>query len=193
MPFGRMPSRFVSLRLFREKPARFGSCPQSHFRAASAAAPHTSALLLLLLHLSSHIPPAGMKLLSLHIFRRSGPKPFVMTYCFDLSSLSFWQRPTAKEVALFVCREVVARLPAGMQDFTTFFCRLIVANAAGGFDSFQHKSFICHVRITDEFSAACTTDEEYPNRVALEFLGIAIRKFAEIYPSVTSTLPEGQV
>lgn len=63
-----------------------------------------------------------MKLYSLYIFRRpsEGGKPSVLTSCIDMSSFSFFQRGSVKEITLFVSREIVARLPEGRGGFNPF-------------------------------------------------------------------------
>lgn len=95
-----------------------------------------------------------MQLLSSIVFRwREGANPLFLAQFFHLAQFSFWQRSSAKEVCIFVTREVVSRARAGDRV------------------SVQHQGHVCHLLIyPNGLGCAVVTDEEYPVRVAFSFI-----------------------
>jgi synaptobrevin family protein YKT6 len=52
---------------------------------------------------------------------------------------------------------------------------------AGGSESVLHQGYVCHSCAYRDFAAAVTVDEDYPHRVALEFLQQCVDEFRKKY------------
>jgi len=95
-----------------------------------------------------------MKLYSACLFKWiDGGNPILVAASYELSNLSFWQKGSAKEVFLFISREVTKRSKIGERN------------------SILHKEHLCHCYVqSDGLACAIVTDEEYPQRVAFSLL-----------------------
>ena len=94
-----------------------------------------------------------MKILSIHIFSLYQEKPIILSSAFALSFISIFQRGTFKEFLNFHSRLVIDRLPKD-------------TNA-----EVQLEKGICFaISNSDKIGATMICDEEYPKRVAIEFL-----------------------
>jgi len=127
--------------------------------------------------------PSSMQLLSSIVFRwREGVQPIFLAQFFHLAQFSFWQRGSAKEVCIFVTREVVSRAKAGDRV------------------SVGHQGHVCHLLIyPNGLGAAVVTDEEYPVRVAFSFIlktladyqaAVPADAWAAVQADTTRSLPE---
>ena len=126
---------------------------------------------------------SSMQLLSSIVFRwREGVQPIFLAQFFHLAQFSFWQRGSAKEVCIFVTREVVSRAKAGDRV------------------SVGHQGHVCHLLIyPNGLGAAVVTDEEYPVRVAFSFIlktladyqaAVPADAWAAVQADTTRSLPE---
>ena len=94
-----------------------------------------------------------MKILSIHIFSLYQEKPIILSSVFSLSFVSIFQRGTLKEFLNFHSRLVIERVPKD-------------TNA-----EVQLEKGICFaISNSDNIGVTMICDEEYPKRVAIEFL-----------------------
>jgi synaptobrevin homolog YKT6 len=108
-----------------------------------------------------------MKVYSIILLRwQEDPKkaPSVLSAVYELSSFSYFQRGSVKEVALFVSREVAQRSKKGERQ------------------SISHQGHMCHSFVHPQ-GVACSllTDTEYPQRVAFNLCNIAVENFLKEY------------
>lgn len=108
-----------------------------------------------------------MKVFSIIILRwYDDPKKAcnVISSVYELSSFSYFQRGSVKEVALFVSREVAQRSKKGERQ------------------SISHQGYMCHSFVhPSEVTCALLCDNEYPQRVAFNLCNIAIDNFLKEY------------
>jgi len=72
---------------------------------------------------------------------------------FELSDFGFFKRPTIKELCLFAGSESVKRTNIGQRT------------------ALEYKNFMCYSYVlTSKLAISCITDNEYPQRIALQFL-----------------------
>ena len=94
-----------------------------------------------------------MKILSIHVFSLCQNSPIILSSAFSLSFISIFQRGTLKEFLNFHSRLVIERVP---QDTHV---------------QVQLEKGLCYaMRTSDNIGATIICDEEYPKRVAIEFL-----------------------
>ena len=94
-----------------------------------------------------------MKILSIHIFSLYQEKSIILSSAFALSFISIFQRGTFKEFLNFHSRLVIDRVPKD-------------TNA-----EVQLEKGICFaISSSDNIGATMICDEEYPKRVAIDFL-----------------------
>ena len=94
-----------------------------------------------------------MKIISIHIFSLYKEKPIILSSAFALSFVSIFQRGTLKEFLNFHSRLVVERLQKGS-----------IAEV-------KLEQGICYAfSQSEKIGCAIICDEEYPKRVAIEFL-----------------------
>jgi len=112
-----------------------------------------------------------MKVFSIIILRwfdDSKKRSTVLSSAYELSSFSYFQRGSVREVALFVSREVAQRSKKGERVSVT------------------HEGYMCHSFVhPSEVACALLTDAEYPQRVAFNLCTIAIDNFLKEYPEAT--------
>ena len=94
-----------------------------------------------------------MKILSIHVFSLYQNKPIILSSAFSLSFISIFQRGTLKE-------------------FLNFHSRLIIERVSQDtYAQVQLEKGICYaIRTSDKIGATIICDDEYPKRVAIEFL-----------------------
>ena len=94
-----------------------------------------------------------MKILSIHIFSLYKDKPIILSSAFSLSFVSIFQRGTLK-------------------DFLNFHSRLVIERVQKDTHAqVQLEKGICFaVANDDKIGVTMITDEEYPKRVAIDFL-----------------------
>ena len=101
-----------------------------------------------------------MKILSIHVFSLYQNSPIILSSAFSLSFISIFQRGTLKEFLNFHSRLVIKRVS---QD---------------NYSQVQLEKGICYAMSTsDKIGATIICDEEYPKRVAFEFLLTIIDNF----------------
>eukprot|EP01120_Amphizonella_sp_Union-15-10_P015100 TRINITY_DN7652_c0_g1_i1.p1 TRINITY_DN7652_c0_g1~~TRINITY_DN7652_c0_g1_i1.p1 ORF type:complete len:202 (-),score=26.03 TRINITY_DN7652_c0_g1_i1:121-726(-) len=108
-----------------------------------------------------------MKILGLLFMKYvpGGKPPILLLSLYEVSAFGYFQRGSVREVCLFVAREVIQR------------------SAPGELQGVQHKEYICYSRVTAEgLGVVAVADEEYPKRVAFDFL----RKASELFTSKQS-------
>ena len=94
-----------------------------------------------------------MKILSIHVFSLCQNSPIILSSAFSLSFISIFQRGTLKEFLNFHSRLVIERVS---QDT---------------YVQVQLEKGICYaMRTSDNIGSTIICDEEYPKRVAIEFL-----------------------
>ena len=94
-----------------------------------------------------------MKILSIHIFSLYYEKPIILSSAFSLSFVSIFQRGILKDFLNFHSRLVIDRVPKD-------------TNA-----EIQLEKGICFaISSSDNIGATMICDEEYPKRVAIDFL-----------------------
>ena len=94
-----------------------------------------------------------MKILSIHVFSLCQNSPIILSSAFSLSFISIFQRGTLKEFLNFHSRLVIERVP---QDTHV--------------QVLLEKGICYAMRTSDNVGATIICDEEYPKRVAIEFL-----------------------
>ena len=94
-----------------------------------------------------------MKILSIHIFSLYGSKPIILSSAFALSFVSIFQRGTLK-------------------DFLNFHSRLVIERVTQDTHAqVQLEKGICYaIANSDKIGLTMICDEEYPKRVAIDFL-----------------------
>ena len=94
-----------------------------------------------------------MKILSIHIFSLYQSKPIILSSAFSLSFVSIFQRGTLK-------------------DFLNFHSRLVIERVAHDTHAqVQLEKGICYaIANSDKIGLTMICDEEYPKRVAIDFL-----------------------
>lgn len=93
------------------------------------------------------------------------PHPALLSSAIELSSFGMFQRSGAREVFLFVSREVTTRSRPGQRQ-----CVL-------------HQGHVCCVQIRpDGLACAVVTDQEYPTRVAFALVAQAMDEFVRAVP-----------
>ena len=94
-----------------------------------------------------------MKILSIHVFSLHQSKPIILSSAFALSFVSIFQRGTLK-------------------DFLNFHSRLVIERVAKDTHAqVQLEKGICYaVSNSDKIGLTMICDEEYPKRVAIDFL-----------------------
>ena len=94
-----------------------------------------------------------MKILSIHIFSLYNAKPIILSSAFELSFISIFQRGVIKDLLNFHSRLVIGRIE---QDTNT---------------QVQLEKGICYaISTSDKIGITMVCDEEYPKRVAIDFL-----------------------
>ena len=94
-----------------------------------------------------------MKILSIHIFSLYNSKPIILSSAFELSFISIFQRGIIKDFLNFHSRLVIGRIS---QDTSA---------------AVQLEKGICYALAnSDKIGIAMICDEEYPKRVAVDFL-----------------------
>lgn len=119
-----------------------------------------------------------MKVVGLSVCR-TGPdlnEPLPLSINNDLSSFGYFQRPSVKEMLLFLTKTFLKRTEPGQRQ------------------SVEHEGYVvhCYVR-SDGLAGTVTTDVEYPARVAFVMLGQVLEDFTQQYGSdvwLSSTTPE---
>ncbi|KAL7558526.1 hypothetical protein ACA910_008120 [Epithemia clementina (nom. ined.)] len=119
-----------------------------------------------------------MKVVGLSICRTGADlnEPLPLSISNDLSSFGYFQRPSVKEMLLFLTKTFLKRTEPGQRQ------------------SVEHEGYVvhCYVR-TDGLAGAVTTDTEYPARVAFVMLGQVLEEFTQQYGSdvwSVATTPE---
>jgi synaptobrevin family protein YKT6 len=103
-----------------------------------------------------------MKLLALKIYKWDAEKPVEVSSHMDLSSFSFFQRGTVKELITFGCRTVTAQIQKGSRQSVAM----------------EQEVGICHVYVAPNGLAfALLSDKEYPMRVAFSMIAEVARTF----------------
>ena len=94
-----------------------------------------------------------MKILSIHVFSLYNDKPIILSSAFALSFVSIFQRGTLK-------------------DFLNFHSRLVIERVAKDTHAqVQLEKGICYaISNSDKIGVTMICDEEYPKRVAIDFL-----------------------
>ena len=94
-----------------------------------------------------------MRILSIHIFSLYQSKPIILSSAFSLSFVSIFQRGTLK-------------------DFLNFHSRLVIERVAHDTNAqVQLEKGICYaISNSDKIGVTMICDEEYPKRVAIDFL-----------------------
>ena len=94
-----------------------------------------------------------MKILSIHIFSLYQSKPIILSSAFSLSFISIFQRGTLK-------------------DFLNFHSRLVIERVSQDTHAqVQLEKGICYaIANSDKIGVTMICDEEYPKRVAIDFL-----------------------
>ena len=94
-----------------------------------------------------------MKILSIHVFSLYNDKPIILSSAFALSFVSIFQRGTLK-------------------DFLNFHSRLVIERVAKDTHAqVQLEKGICYaLSNSDKIGVTMICDEEYPKRVAIDFL-----------------------
>ena len=94
-----------------------------------------------------------MKILSIHIFSLYQSKPIILSSAFSLSFVSIFQRGTLK-------------------DFLNFHSRLVIERVAHDTHAqVQLEKGICYaIANSDKIGVTMICDDEYPKRVAIDFL-----------------------
>eukprot|EP00527_Entomoneis_sp_CCMP2396_P009436 CAMPEP_0198138944 /NCGR_PEP_ID=MMETSP1443-20131203/2302_1 /TAXON_ID=186043 /ORGANISM="Entomoneis sp., Strain CCMP2396" /LENGTH=201 /DNA_ID=CAMNT_0043800901 /DNA_START=149 /DNA_END=754 /DNA_ORIENTATION=+ len=109
-----------------------------------------------------------MKVVGLSICRTGADlnEPLPMSIHNDLSSFGYFQRPSVKEMLLFLTKTFLKRTEPGQRQ------------------SVEHEGYVvhCYVR-TDGLAGTVTTDTEYPARVAFVMLGQVLDEFTQQYGS----------
>lgn len=110
-----------------------------------------------------------MKVYSVMLFRWlplvEAPHPALLSSACELSSFGMFQRSGAKEVFLFVSREVTGRSQPGQRQ-----CVL-------------HQGHVCCVQVRqDGLACAVVSDQEYPTRVAFGLVAQALDDFCKAVP-----------
>ena len=101
-----------------------------------------------------------MKILSIHIFSLYQSKPIILSSAFALSFISIFQRGTLKEFLNFHSRLVIERI------------------AQDTYSQIQLQKGICYaISNSDKIGVTMVCDEEYPKRVAIDFLFKIIENF----------------
>ena len=101
-----------------------------------------------------------MKIISIHIFSLYHDSPIILSSAFSLSFISIFQRGTLKEFLNFHSRLVIERAP---QDTNI---------------QVQLEKGICYgIKTLDKIGVTIICDEEYPKRVAIDFLFKIIEDF----------------
>eukprot|EP01094_Clydonella_sp_ATCC50884_P004606 TRINITY_DN1364_c0_g1_i1.p2 TRINITY_DN1364_c0_g1~~TRINITY_DN1364_c0_g1_i1.p2 ORF type:complete len:221 (-),score=89.51 TRINITY_DN1364_c0_g1_i1:98-691(-) len=101
-----------------------------------------------------------MPVFSIILFRWRETGPVQLVSAFELGSFNFFQRGSAKEVCLFVSREVVTRSKKGDRH------------------TVEHKEHFCHVFVKQTgLAGAVVSDGAYPQRVAFSLLLKAMEGF----------------
>jgi len=84
---------------------------------------------------------------------------------YELSSFSFWQRPTIKSLCTFVSVETVKRC------------------ADNRSTSLEHNDVVCYASVSENIGIAVVTDAEYPARIILTFMNKIMNMY--IHQSIT--------
>ena len=94
-----------------------------------------------------------MKILSIHVFSLYNDKPIILSSAFALSFVSIFQRGTLK-------------------DFLNFHSRLVIERVTKDTHAqVQLEKGICYaISNSDKIGVTMICDEEYPKRVAIDFL-----------------------
>ena len=94
-----------------------------------------------------------MKILSIHIFSLYGDKPIILSSAYSLSFVSIFQRGTVKDFLKFHSRLVIERVEMGTHA------------------EIKLEKGICYaVSNEDKIGITIICDEEYPKRVAIDFI-----------------------
>eukprot|EP00727_Mastigamoeba_balamuthi_P005727 m51a1_g1774 Synaptobrevin homologue Ykt6 A (207) ;mRNA; r:322475-323289 len=111
---------------------------------------------------------------AIYVFRvKERGSAFLRLTAYELSSLSFFQRGTAKEVLLFGNRQVASLAAPGSRE---------VVKIGDG-------SYLCHAyhggctAARGPLVATCTTDGEYPQRVAFSMLAKVLEAYGRARPA----------
>jgi len=109
-----------------------------------------------------------MRIFSVLVFKwvNSDTRPILLHATYEVSHLGIFQRGSAREIALFVSREVLQRSKPGDRH------------------SVLHSEHMCHACIKpDRLCVAVITDEEYPQRVAFGLVNTVFEEFLNVHPS----------
>lgn len=118
-----------------------------------------------------------MKIVGISVVRTGVdiPDPITLAVANDLSSFGFFQRPSVKEMLMFLTKTFTKRTEPGQRQ------------------SITHEGYIvhCYVR-SDGLGGAVISDTEYPARVAFVLLGEMLEDFTNTVGDTwrTATAPE---
>ncbi|KZT06598.1 snare protein YKT6 [Laetiporus sulphureus 93-53] len=116
-----------------------------------------------------------MKIFALSIFLApSSQSSTVLTSATDLSSFSFYQRPSVGEFMQFFAKTIVERTPSGQRQ------------------SVQENQYTAHVYNrggAEQLAAVIVTDSEYPVRPAFSLLTKLLEDFVAKVPATTYSTP----
>ena len=107
-----------------------------------------------------------MKLLSVSVMRHRGgaEAPIVLGTGYELSSFSFFQRGTLREMITFFSRTIAQRTNGGSRA------------------SVEHEGHMCHVQVrANGLTAAVFTDMDYPARAAFAVINKALDEFSALF------------
>jgi len=86
--------------------------------------------------------------------------PSLLCTEFDLSSFSFFKRPTVKELVTFFMRQVIQRTNPGEKNVV------------------DEGDYVCHAFVTgDNLCCSVVTDKTYPTRVGLSLAALSLQEF----------------
>ena len=96
--------------------------------------------------------------------------PTVLGSAYDVSSVSWFQQSTAKEVLLFASRECAARTNPGQRQ------------------SIENQEHLCHIYVTLQgLAVAVVASENYPQRAAFGLASAVINEFNQNFASTPAT------
>nr|XP_045017201.1 synaptobrevin homolog YKT6-like [Jaculus jaculus] len=102
------------------------------------------------------------KLCSLSVLYKSEPRAVLLKAAYDMSSFSFFQRPSVREFMAFTSQPIVER------------------SAKGSRASVKQQEYLCHVYVRNgSLAGVVIVDSEYPSRVAFTLLEKVLEEFSE--------------
>lgn len=107
-----------------------------------------------------------MQIVALHIYRWSPEKSLLLSSHYDLSKVGYFKRKYVQEGIVFSSRTVVSRTAKGQRQSVK------IEGDVGK----------CHSYVAPTgLAATVITDNEYPNRVAFQFMSEALKTFESKY------------